>query len=377
MQQREEILRTFGASGRVTRELLEYNSNVYDHSEVLELIFPLEDEGFVSTWEAYARESQQKSVFETLKTKLVQLNFPIERGTSSKEYYREATLRGVPVQSISEATDLKLAEADKLELFLAGSPAGRLPVILTHNRSDFAGIIRALAFKNEPADVPESMGSLVVAGYNNWDRLLSYREQWERAHPEESWNEEFKRIAAKKELYQDKFVVLCDNPYSGVEAASLGMDEGEWSELSFKIRIGHELCHYFCKRVLKCMRSNAFDELLADYCGIVCALGRFRSDWLLCFLGLEKLPLYRNGGRLQNYKTNLSEEAFGVLCRLVGAASNNLEEFDNAADGGTEESYKVLTALSYFTLEELAGSDAVDALITKYKEVRQNWRIRP
>jgi hypothetical protein len=376
MQRREQILKAFGANESVTQELLEYNSNVYDHSAYTKMVFPLEDEGFVSVWEGYERESEERGVHETLKEKLVQLNFTVERGTSSAEYYRAATLRGEPVQSIPEATGLKLAQKEKLELFLAASPAGRLPVILIHNRSDFIALVRALAFKNEPEEVPDSMGSLVVAGYNNWDRLRSYRERWEQANPGGNWQEEFKRIAAQKELYQDKFMILSNNPYSGVRAAKLAVNEEQWKELSFKIRLGHELCHYFCRRVLLVMRSNAFDELLADYCGIVYATGCYRSDWLLCFMGLEQLPVYRDGGRLQNYTAKLSQGAFAVLCSLVKAASANLEKLDVKVDRAADESYKVLTALSYFTLEELAADDAVRALRKRYEEVQRNWRIR-
>ena len=39
MQQRGKILEAFGADERVKSELLEYNINVYDHSEVSKLRF--------------------------------------------------------------------------------------------------------------------------------------------------------------------------------------------------------------------------------------------------------------------------------------------------------------------------------------------------
>ena len=376
MRRREDILRRFGAGGGIIAELLEYNSSLYTLPEHFEWIFPFEDENFVPVWEGYERETREKGVFETLRSKLVQLSFSIQDGISKTSPYTDATLRGVPIGDIPEAKGLNLVEEERLELFLTSSAAGRLPVLLARNRSDFINLVRALAYRNEPAEVPESMGSLILAGYNNWDRLRSYREQWEREHPTDSWQDEFSTIASKKELYQDKFILLSDSPYSGVKAESLGMDEDGWKELSYKIRLGHELCHYFCKRVLLSMRNNALDELLADYCGIVNARGSFLSDWLLRFLGLEDPSAYRRGGRLENYTKDLSEEAFAVLCRIVEAAASNLEELDACLPRDQLAPYKVLMTLSFFTLEELASSDAVSALKEKYEEVQNNWRIR-
>jgi len=111
------------------------------------------------------------------------------------------------------------------------------------------------------------------------------------------------------------------------------------------------------------MRNNLLDELIADFAGITAANGRFRSDWLLHFLGLESFPLYREGGRLQNYRGDpaLSEGAFTILGSLVRQAALNLERFDAqrmpAADRGQDQLAMLLT-LTGMTLEELASGEA-------------------
>jgi len=376
MEQREDTLRDFGAGGEVVAELLDYNASRYALPELSGWIFPLEDEEFVPVWEGYEREVGEKGVFETLRSKLVQLNFPIREGISRTDGYRDASLRGRRVDEIPEAEGLDLEQPDRIELFLAPSAAGRLPVLLVRSRSDFADLVRALAFRNEPVAVAPSMGSLFLAGYNNWDRLTSYRVLWEKEHPEESWKDELVSIASKKEIYQDKLILLSDNPYSGVEAESLGVDKDRWKELSHEIRLGHELCHYFCKRVLLSARSNALDEILADYCGIVRAAGRFRSDWSLRFLGLEDPSAYRRGGRLENYAKDLSQPAFAVLCSLVAAAAANLEALDDRLAGNPPDPYRVVMALAAFSLEELAAARAVPRMQERYTDVGKNWRTK-
>jgi len=110
------------------------------------------------------------------------------------------------------------------------------------------------------------------------------------------------------------------------------------------------------------MGNNLLDELIADYQGIVAALGYFRADWFLHFVGLESFPNYRQGGRLENYRGNppLSDQAFKILQNLVKIAAENLEQFHNKYFNSTptkQESISSLMALTTLTLEELASDD--------------------
>lgn len=329
--------------------------------------FPLPDEPFVAAWENYAAEAGEAGVHEVLKKRLIQFKFPIREGISQSASYQAATRRLGTADGLPEATGLILERPGKLELVLHQTPAGRIPILITRHRKDFVTLVRALTRKNEPAPLPESMGASLVTGYNNWDRIFTYRKRWEAINPENSseerWQEELGRLIPQKELYQDRFIILSDGPYSAVPAADMGLTEEEWRSASLVIRREHECAHYFTLRLFSSMRNNIMDELIADYMGIVAAAGHYQARWFLRFAGLENYPVYREGGRLQNYRGNppLSDGAFRVLQALVKSASENLEEFDrkNAARiRGRAGKTAVLAALTRLTLEELASEDA-------------------
>src|SRR5262249_49938292 len=112
---------------------------------------------------------------------------------------------------------------------------------------------------------------------------------------------------------------------------------------------------------------RVLDEIIADYCGIVAARGRFCARWLLAFLGLERDPASFETGRLANYRGTppLSDSAFAVVRKLVAAAAVNLEVFDRTHARqltGSVGLLRALLTLSQTTLEQLAGDSAQAAL---------------
>ena len=380
---RKSVLTFYGASASQTEELLAYNHNVFVSSCLkLPLKFGLAPEPHVAAWEKYAIVAKDVGVFEALSKRLVQLQFPILEGITQTEAYRSATRKGVPVDGMSEATGLILKQPEKLQLIVHQSLAGAIPVLLTGNREDFVSLVQALTMRNEPRPVPASMGACMVAGFNNWDRVRSYRKQWEAQNPancsETDWTAEFGRLIPQKQLYQDKFIILSDGPYSDVSASDIGLSEQEWRHLSLTIRLEHECTHYFTRRLFNSMRNNLLDELIADYRGIVAAIGHYRADWFLRFLGLESFPDYRQGGRLQNYRGQppLSDGAFKILQALVKAAAENLQRFD--ADHADElrtlnGQPLMLLALTYLTLEELADQEANSRIQKTIDQLRTTW----
>lgn len=367
-QLRANVLADYGATAQQTEELLAYNQNIFDHSFLtLSAKFPLAPEPHVAAWEEYATLAQEVGVFQALSTKLVQLQFPILEGISQTQAYGFATRKGVSVDGMVEATGLILQQPEQLQLMLHQSLAGVIPVLLTRNQEDFVSLVQALTMLNEPLPVPASMGACMVTGFNNWDRVRQYRQQWQVKNfgncSESSWLEEFGRLIPQKQLYQDRLIILSDGFYSNVSANDIGLSEPEWRRISLNIRLEHECTHYFTQRLFGSMRNNLLDELIADYRGIVAAIGHYRADWFLRFLGLESFPDYREGGRLQNYRGQppLSEGAFKILQALVKSAAENLERFD-AEHGGELRTLNsqpiMLIALTYLTLEELADSEA-------------------
>ena len=305
-----------------------------------------------------------------LREHLPQLRFPIRAGISETADYRAATRRGCAGRFAPAATGLELGAPEAIEIVIHASPAGRIPLLIARGRAEFAALIRALTKRNEPVAVPAAQGALMVSGYNNWSRVGELRRRWEAEDPaareSATWAEEFQRLQPRRDLYQDRFVLLSDGPYSAVPAADLGLGDEEWREMSLVLRRDHECAHYLTRRLFGSMRNNALDELIADYAGLVGATGRFRADWFLRFVGLEDFPRYRAGARLDLYRGQppLSDGAFRVLQALVARAARTLERFDAGRGDGRspEEMALTISALASLRLEDLAADGAADAV---------------
>lgn len=364
---RTEVLRACGARPAVVGELLAYTANHFETDRVTTLALPLPDEAHVSAWEAYGRDAEQDGVFAALKRRFVQLHFPVQEDISQTQAYRAATRRGV--FPVGAGAGLSLNQPGGLELSLHRTFAGRIPVLAVDDREDFVALVRAFACRNEPEPVPVSMGACIVAGLNNWDRVARHRRSFEAARgvagDEAAWAEEFRELTRRKELYQDRFLIISRGPYSGVPAAAVGLGEEEWLARSLVVRRAHECTHYVCKRILGRMSNNAHDEIIADFAGLLAGFGRYDGDLALRFFGLESFPAYRRGGRLELYlgQPPLSPAAVEVLRVLVFRAVRNIEALAAPETSEIEElSGRMVLALACLTLEELASTEMAQRL---------------
>ncbi|HYG62447.1 MAG TPA: hypothetical protein VEL74_07685 [Thermoanaerobaculia bacterium] len=372
-----ERLAALGASPSEIEELLVYNENRFD-VEALgpETEIPPSDEPFVSLWEGWVEEARERGAFAVLAGHLPQLRFPIQEGISETEAYRAATRKGGSPDELPEATGLVIERPERIELVLYTSPAGRIPLIIARDRQAFVALNRALGKRNEPVPLQESQGALMISGYNNWERIHALRRRWESLDPAEretaTWNEEMARILPRRELYQDRFILLSDGPYSAVPATELGLEATEWREASLTIRRDHECAHYFTRRLLGSMRNNLLDELIADYAGMTAATGCFRAEWFLRFLGL--FPEYGPGARVDVYRGDppLSDGAFRVLHGLIACAAESVERFDAKLKGPLDVREKALriATLASFRLEDLAEPGAENLLGRRLEELR-------
>lgn len=364
-----EALRAFGARDAEMDELLAYTRNAFTAAGPVPLpaAFPLPDEPFVAAWEEYAALAGGGRGVEGLRPRLVQLLFDVAEGASGTEAYRAATRRGVPPAA---GEGLRLCAPGRVQVWVHPTPAGRIGVMVAEERADFVRLVQAFTRRNEPEPVPDSMGACMVAGYNNWDRVARLRRDWARAHPhapEAEWAEAFRALVPRKELYQDRFILLSSGPYSAVPARALGLREGEWRARSLRLRLEHECAHYFTRRVLGSMRNALHDELIADFAGITAAAGRFRADWFLRFMGLEAFPAVRPGGRIHAYRGTppLSEAAFAVVAALLVAAAHNVQALGDAGRLPARtlaERGSTLAALARTGLVELASARAAQHL---------------
>ncbi|MBC8165427.1 MAG: hypothetical protein H7Y20_06100 [Bryobacteraceae bacterium] len=338
--------------------LLAYSRDRFDIPPVLPR-FPLPDERFVTVWRSYAAQVAQTGSIECLQSCLPQLAFPIEEGMSAHPAYLQATRRGI-FPATGDVRGLGFLQPERCRLQVHQSCAGAIPVLTAETREDFVSLVRAFAGKNEPIAVPSSMGASMIGGYNNWHRIHKLKSDFVAAGGSAAdWPAEFERIKADRDLYQDRFIVLSSGPYSGVDAGMLGLTHNQWIACSGIIRLEHECAHYFTRRLLGRMRNHLVDEIMADYAGLREAFSEFRAFHLLCFLGLEQYPNYRDGGRMQNYSASVCEapEAKRALRDLVWRAAWNLERFDRAISSRYSRP-EALCSIGSMPLEDLADDQA-------------------
>jgi hypothetical protein len=362
LARRRRVLEAHGAVPSTIDELLRYTAKPYGETECPP--FPLGDEPHVAAWRTYADEAARDGAWRALRRHFVQLRVPVRAGISQEPAYLAATRKGQSEAADEElAPGLVLARPEALRLEIHATIAGHIPILIAGDRRDFVALVQAFTERNEPADVAPAMGACIVNGLNNWERVAAYRAAWERDHPDEAatgWSEEFRRFAARKELYQDRFIILSRGPYSAIAGVDSGVGDADWLARSLEIRREHECTHYFTYRVFRSMRNNVFDELIADFVGLVRAFSGYRRDLACRFLGLERFPAIRIGSRLEVYRSDLSEQALATIASLAVESARNLQALsdDHPAIVRDLGALARLTyALSLLTLEELASSD--------------------
>jgi hypothetical protein len=360
---RAGVLRDCGAPPSAIDELLAYGAQpCHRPDDAGPIAFPLPDEPHVGAWQQYEAQAREQGAVDALRAHLVQLRFPVRAGISEESAYRDATRKGRFDAADAEAP-AAFARPDLVRLDVRPTIAGRVPIIVCGDRRDFETMVQALTSRNEPEPVPAAMGACLVKGLNNWSRVAAYRAGWEREHPDGAWSEEFARLIPRKELYQDRFIILSTGPYSATPAAAVGLDDAEWLERSLALRREHELTHYFVYRAFGVMRTHAFDEIVADFIGTSRAFGTCRDDLVLRFLGLERFPEYRPGGRLEMYRSNppLSDEATAVVRTMTYRAVKGLNaltaDWTSARWDDLHAVGDLTFRLSQLTLEELASGD--------------------
>ena len=363
------FLQEFVSNKQALEELLVYAQNKFEAQEVA-LATAINQEDYLLAWQRYAEEAAQKGVLETLQQYFPQLKFPVEEGISSSEAYKNATLKG---HRVSGDSRLKIEKPKALQLKIYSSDLiGEVPVITVSEPVDFYRLVSVFVNKNEPKEFPKSMGAIFINGIYNWDRIHRLKDQWSKeAHFGETWASYFKKnILPNPYLFKDKLMILSTKEYSGISADIVGLDEREWEEISTRIRREHECVHLFTLKHYGCMNNNMHDEIIADYGGILAALGHFDKNWFLHFLGLEQYPVYRKGGRLENYQgtSKMSQEAFDGLKILVKHAADTIEKFDHVLGRITDaQDFKNrIKSLCEVDLISMALPNGSDILLDQY-----------
>ena len=190
----------------------------------------------------------------------------------------------------------------RLEMF--ESATGTIPIIYPGSEADFERLLRELVYRDKEMPDIGNVGAQFLFG---------------------------------KTL---RFIILSNKPYSGVSANWFHLDEGTWMEKSMTIRKYHECTHYYTKRFLGSSRNNLHDELIADFCGMYAAFGKYRADWFMKFFDM----------RAGMYSKGLSEAMMEVVRKLALAAARGAEAWSKT------ESFKRLDEagrIEYLSKKEL------------------------
>ena len=357
----------FGFSGM----LKEYLFNKFNSGEKHSFL-NFSEESDIQFWDELSKKNDGTSILDALKKCYPQLNFPIEKEIEKTELYKDFVLRG-KTDFTNLTSSLELSDLKSIKLEINESIGGKIPTLTISNQEDFVKIIQALLHKNNPVEIPSSMGAALINGINNWERLNTIKNNWLANNPFGNWNTEFSSIILNKSLYKDKLIVLSTKPYSNVSASQLGLSDDLWISYSISIRKEHEFTHLYTLKRYGLASNNLHDELIADYIGIIKAIGYYDKTWMLNFMGLEEYPQYRRGARLENYvkENRLSAEDFKQLIRIVKNAIETIAVFDKNLGklNSVKDQICRIEALCETGLTALASPNGAALLLLNYYEI--------
>lgn len=243
----------------------------------------------------------------TLAKRYPQVYLPIEKGISKSEEYRNTCLKG---EKSKRELLFSFNPKDKLETI--NTIAGDVEVLTMYDRKDFEHIIRSIAYRGEPEDIPNSTGAMALFGLNNWEK-----------------------VRAGLDNYKDSFIILSTGNYSNVTKEDvknatdneLILSDEEWTEKSIIIRKYHELTHFVMRKIYPDNIKPIRDEIIADCVGLICAFNKLDLRLLKLFLGLES-DIYRKGGRLENYK-GFDEKCISDVISLIKNIVSILTKYED------------------------------------------------
>ncbi len=200
---------------------------------------------------------------------------------SAGEILNENICRKRPVQ-------FKSPESITIEIY--NSVAGKVPVIVFGSAIDFENFIVNLIHKGERPDNISQTGASFIYGKTQ------------------------------------RFLVLSKKYYSNTEPDFVGLSSEEWREKSMILRREHECTHYYTKRFYGSASNSLHDELIADFCGMYEAFGRYEAGLFRHFMGIDGT----RGGRLSVYTAGLSEGVREVVAETACRCADALEAWSES-----------------------------------------------
>ena len=254
-----------------------------------------------------------------------QLSLGIKEGMSQSEEYRNIVRRGIMPDKLTFPFELS-GEEDEYTL---DTPAGEVSVLYLPDRTIFEYFIKVLAYRNEPTEIPLSMGASLISGINSWRKIYAHKEEYLQSGKDD-WDEEFARFISVKENYKDTVLIVSKGYYSALKPEYINMNSDEWLEKSKTIRIYHEISHYISRKLFIENKEVLRDEIVADAIGFIAAFGYYDSLLARKVLGIDNEKFNRDG-RLINY---VSEEELDIYIERAHKIIDTLDDYFKSRDIG-------------------------------------------
>lgn len=254
-----------------------------------------------------------------------QLSLGIQEGMSQSEEYRNIVRKGIMPDKLAFPFELS-GEEDE---YTIDTPAGEVSVLYLPDRAIFEYFIKVLAHRNEPVEIPLSMGASLISGINSWRKIYAHKEEYLQSGKDD-WDEEFTRFISVKENYKDTVLIVSKGYYSALKPEYINMNSDEWLEKSKTIRIYHEISHYISRKLFIENKEVLRDEIVADAIGFIAAFGYYDSLLARKVLGIDNEKFNRDG-RLINY---VSEEELDIYIERAHKIIDTLDDYFKSRDIG-------------------------------------------
>ena len=254
-----------------------------------------------------------------------QLSLGIQEGMSQSEEYRNIVRKGIMPDKLAFPFELS-GEEDE---YTIDTPAGEVSVLYLPDRAIFEYFIKVLAHRNEPVEIPLSMGASLISGINSWRKIYAHKEEYLQSGKDD-WDEEFARFISVKENYKDTVLIVSKGYYSALKPEYINMNSDEWLEKSKTIRIYHEISHYISRKLFIENKEVLRDEIVADAIGFIAAFGYYDSLLARKVLGIDNEKFNRDG-RLINY---VSEEELDIYIERAHKIIDTLDDYFKSRDIG-------------------------------------------
>ena len=289
-------------------------------------------------------------VIEQMAQKYNQLYLAPEKGISGTGLYSDIVHYGKTPPEVfkkiqNELSGFKCSKYGRL--FTEITPAGKVEILYIYNNSDFERFLQIMAYRGEPACIPDKIETAEIEGITNWRKIEKHMQDYLFSGGDSvMWSSELKNFTNNRQNYQDTLIVIKRSDYSGITYEKSGYAKLLWNDISLKIKIYYACTHYVCRKMYGGCKNIIWNELVADCMGILFALNKY--DVLLAkkFLGVSKHG-YDNHGRLINYCSETENDLNELAVKISTVIDKMSVQIKKLLASGITDYYNIL-----FNLQE-------------------------